>query len=65
MGRRPTQGIAGKTVAVYLSDEQVGFIRRAAVAEDVTVSEIVRRAVNRYFFLSEKATPSSAGREVA
>jgi len=65
MGRRPTWGIAGKTIAVYLTKEQIGFLRRAAETEDITVSEVMRRAVNRYFFLPEKATPSSTGREVA
>jgi hypothetical protein len=55
----------GQTVAVYLTKEQVGYLRRAARAEETTVSEIVRRCVRRYFFLPESLRDSHQIREAS
>ncbi len=58
MGRRPRWGRAGKTIAVYISLEEAGFVKRAADAEHVSISEIVRRAIRRFFFLPISGTIS-------
>ena len=57
------KGRQGQTIAVYLSREQVQFLSRAAEAEETSVSDIVRRAVRKYFFLPERATISSQTRD--
>jgi hypothetical protein len=56
MGRRPKWTNGGETIAVYISKDQAAFIRRAAEELGVSKSEIVRRAINKYFFLPENAT---------
>ncbi len=58
MGRRPRWGKAGKTIAVYIPEEHVGFLVRAAKADHTTISEIVRRAIRRFFFLPDITTDS-------
>jgi len=65
MRGRPKRGDSGETVAIYLTQEQIGFLRRAAQDEQMSVSALVRRAVNRYFHLPLEATSSSAGRQSA
>lgn len=55
----------GQTVAVYLSREQVGYLRRAARADETTVSEIVRRALRRYFFLPAASSDTRDIREAS
>lgn len=49
----------GQTVAVYLTQEQVLLLQRVAAIEQTSVSDLVRRAVNRFLILPEAATISN------
>ncbi len=64
MGRKVQWGAGGKTIAIYITQEQSEILEKTARAEQTTVSEIVRRALRRYF-LPDDSTDNSAIRDSA
>jgi hypothetical protein len=57
--------VTGKTVAVYLPEQHIELLRQAADSKQTTVSDILRRAIRRYFNLPEDVTDSNQIRESA
>jgi len=56
MKRNPVVGKAGRngrTVAVYLSNDQVDVLTRTAAAQNTSVSELIRRVIHSYFLPSD------------
>ena len=51
MARTPRWGQPGRTVAVYLPQEQVDVLTELAKAEQTSVSELIRRAIRQRFIL--------------
>jgi len=58
MARKPRWGQSGKSIAVYLPQEQVDLLTQLAEEEQTNVSELVRRAIRRYFLPSNARTTS-------
>lgn len=58
MGKPPIAEEPGRTKSVILTQEQIKMIEEAARSEQTTQSDIVRRALRKYFVLGEKATDS-------
>lgn len=67
MKRNPVVGNPGpngKTVAVYLSNEQAEMLTKTAMAQHTSVSELIRRMI-RYYFLPLNVNASSHEREAS
>ncbi len=59
MARKPRWGHTGRTIAVYLPQDQIELLDQLAYEERTNVSELVRRAVRKAFILPSDASKTN------
>lgn len=59
MARKPQWSKAGRSIAIYLPQDQIDLLYRLADERQTNVSELIRRAIRQVFILPANASDAS------